>query len=107
MLLLGLISLMPALRVEPPQDLMHFDNLDFNGIGSICQDMTTILAWRKTIEGIKHIQIMRFSDAGLPMWSQPLTLPIEGGYYLESSSDAFFVVMVSNATLKAYKYSLS
>lgn len=107
MLLLGLISLLPALRVEPPQDLMHFDNLEFDGIGSIRQDGTSILAWRKTIDEIKCIQIMRFSDAGTPMWPEPVTLADNGGYYLESGSDAFFVVMVSFANLRVFKYSLS
>ncbi len=107
MLLLGLVSLMPALRVEPPDELLHYDNLDFAGVGSIRQDNTTILAWRKTIDGIKHIQIMRFTDAGNPMWSQPITLPSDDNYYLESGSDAFFVVIIANANLKVYKYSLA
>jgi hypothetical protein len=98
---------MPALRVEPPAELIHYDNLDFTAVGSIRQDMTTILAWRITIDGVKYIRIMRFTEAGNPMWLQPITLPTNDNYSLESSSDAFFVVTEAYGYTMVYKYSLA
>lgn len=106
-LLLGFTTLISALRVEPPQVLLCYDNLDFTGSGATFQDMSSVLAWQKTIDQVKYLQMMRFSDAGIALWEEPISLPCDEGYYLAGSSDAIFVVMLTSPDLKVYKYSLN